>query len=262
MHYTSIENIHKVIDPLFLNELKYELDTIIAEPVLKTRNKKLLEYQNKLANLKFLDPACGSGNFLTESYLSIRRLENKMIASYTQGQIQFGLKELNPIKVSIRQFYGIEINDFAVTVAKTALWIAEAQMYHETQEIINMKQDFLPLKTYTHITEENALRIDWNEVVPKNKLNYIMGNPPFVGARLMSSEQKVDVNEIFKNVKNAGNIDYVGCWYIKSAEYMKDTNIKTALVSTNSICQGEQPAILWKKLIEDGIYINFAYKTF
>ena len=262
MHYTSIENIHKVIDPLFLNELKYELDTIIAEPVLKTRNKKLLEYQNKLANLKFLDPACGSGNFLTESYLSIRRLENKMIDSYTQGQIQFGLKELNPIKVSIRQFYGIEINDFAVTVAKTALWIAEAQMYHETQEIINMKQDFLPLKTYTHITEENALRIDWNEVVPKNKLNYIMGNPPFVGARLMSSEQKVDVNEIFKNVKNAGNIDYVGCWYIKSAEYMKDTNIKTALVSTNSICQGEQPAILWKKLIEDGIYINFAYKTF
>lgn len=262
MHYTSIENIHKVIDPLFLNELKYELDTIIAEPVLKTRKKKLLEYQDKLANLKFLDPACGSGNFLTESYLSIRRLENKMIASYTQGQIQFGAEELNPIKVSIKQFYGIEINDFAVTVAKTALWIAEAQMYHETQEIINMKQDFLPLKTYTHITEGNALKINWNDVILSTELNYIMGNPPFVGARLMSSEQKEDVNEIFKGVKNSGNIDYVGCWYIRAAEYMRDTDIKTALVSTNSICQGEQPAILWKKLIEDGIHINFAYKTF
>ena len=164
MHYTSIENIHKVIDPLFLNQLKYELDTIIAEPVLRTRKQKLLDYQDKLASLKFLDPACGSGNFLTESYLSLRRLENKLIATYTQGQIQFGGEELNPIKVSIKQFYGIEINDFAVTVAKTALWIAEAQMYHETQEIINMKQDFLPLKTYTNITESNALRMYWNDV--------------------------------------------------------------------------------------------------
>ena len=262
MHYTSIENIHKVIDPLFLNQLKYELDTIIAEPVLKNRNKKLLEYQDKLASLKFLDPACGSGNFLTESYLAIRRLENKTIAAYEQGQIQFGVEELNPIKVSIKQFYGIEINDFAVTVAKTALWIAESQMYHETQEIINMKQDFLPLKTYTHITEGNALRIDWNEVVPSNELNYIMGNPPFVGARLMSLEQKRDVSKIFKDIKNSGNIDYVGCWYIKASEYMKNTNIQSALVSTNSICQGEQPAILWKKLMNNGIYINFAYKTF
>ena len=262
MHYTSIENIHKVIDPLFLNQLKYELDTIIAEPVLKNRNKKLLEYQDKLASLKFLDPACGSGNFLTESYLAIRRLENKTIAAYEQGQIQFGVEELNPIKVSIKQFYGIEINDFAVTVAKTALWIAESQMYHETQEIINMKQDFLPLKTYTHITEGNALRIDWNEVVPSNELNYIMGNPPFVGARIMSLEQKRDVSKIFKDIKNSGNIDYVGCWYIKASEYMKNTNIQSALVSTNSICQGEQPAILWKKLMNNGIYINFAYKTF
>lgn len=262
MHYTSIENIHKVIDPLFLNQLKYELDTIIAEPVLKNRNKKLLEYQDKLASLKFLDPACGSGNFLTESYLAIRKLENKTIAAYEQGQIQFGVEELNPIKVSIKQFYGIEINDFAVTVAKTALWIAESQMYNETQEIINMKQDFLPLKTYTHITEGNALRIDWNEVVPSNELNYIMGNPPFVGARIMSLEQKRDVSKIFKDIKNSGNIDYVGCWYIKASEYMKNTNIQSALVSTNSICQGEQPAILWKKLMNNGIYINFAYKTF
>ena len=262
MHYTSIENIHKVIDPLFLNELKYELDTIIAEPVLKTRNKKLLEYQDKLANLKFLDPACGSGNFLTESYLSVRRLENKMIASYTQGQIQLGAEELNPIKVSIRQFYGIEINDFAVTVAKTALWIAEAQMYHETQEIINMKQDFLPLKTYTHITEGNALRINWNAVVPSNELNYIMGNPPFVGARLMSSDKKEDVFSIFGKEKGVGDLDYVACWYKKASDYIENTNIEVAFVSTNSISQGVQVALLWEKLLEKGIKIIFAYRTF
>ena len=262
MHYTSIENIHKVIDPLFLNGLKYELDTIIAEPVLKIRNKKLLEYQDKLANLKFLDPACGSGNFLTESYLSIRRLENKMIATYTQGQIQLGSEALNPIKVSIRQFYGIEINDFAVTVAKTALWIAEAQMYHETQEIINMQQDFLPLKTYTHITEGNALRIDWNEVVSSNELNYIMGNPPFVGARLMSNEKKEDVFSIFGKENGVGDLDYVACWYKKASNYIENTTIEVAFVSTNSISQGVQVAILWEELFEKGIKINFAYRTF
>lgn len=261
MHYTSIENIHKVIDPLFLNELKYELDTIIAEPVLKTRKKKLLEYQDKLANLKFLDPACGSGNFLTESYLSIRRLENKMIASYTQGQIQFGAEELNPIKVSIKQFYGIEINDFAVTVAKTALWIAEAQMYHETQEIINMKQDFLPLKTYTHITEGNALMTNWNDVIPSKELNYIMGNPPFVGARLMNSKQKEEIANVYEN-SNVGNIDYVAAWFKKASEYIINTNIEVAFVSTNSICQGEQNSLVWKDIISSGVFINFAYRTF
>ena len=260
MHYTSIENIHKVIDPLFLNELKYELDTIIAEPILKTRNKKLLEYQYKLANLKFLDPACGSGNFLTESYLSIRRLENKMIASYTQGQIQLGAEELNPIKVSIKQFYGIEINDFAVTVAKTALWIAEAQMYHETQEIINMKQDFLPLKTYTHITEGNALRIDWNEVVPSNELNYIMGNPPFVGKGSMRNDNII-LDMKFLNIDET--LDYVAGWYFKASNYIQNTKIKCAFVSTNSIVQGEQVAPLWKELIQNKkIIINFAYRTF
>ena len=263
MHYTSIENIHKVIDPLFLNELKYELDTIVSEPVLKIRNKKLIEYQDKLANLKFLDPACGSGNFLTESYLSIRRLENKMIASYTQGQIQLGAEELNPIKVSIKQFYGIEINDFAVTVAKTALWIAEAQMYHETQEIINMKQDFLPLKTYTHITEGNALRIDWNEVVPSNELNYIMGNPPFVGYYLQNDDQKEDLRIVYGESEGVGKIDYVAGWYYKAAKFMYNTQCKCAFVSTNSIIQGEQVAFIWKPIYEKfDININFAYRTF
>ena len=262
MHYTSIENIHKVIDPLFLNELKEELQEIKQISVIKTKRKKLEEFQNKLASLKFLDPACGSGNFLTETYLSLRKLENEAIIELTGGQIAFGDETLSPIKVSIGQFYGIEINDFAVTVAKTALWIAESQMMKKTEDILHINLDFLPLKSYTNIIEANALRIDWNDVVPKEELNYIMGNPPFVGARLMDKEQKKDVEDIFKETKNAGNLDYVSCWYKKSANYIKGTEIEVALVSTNSICQGEQPAILWKCLFEAGIYINFAHKTF
>jgi type I restriction-modification system DNA methylase subunit len=262
MHYTSIENIHKVIDPLFLDELKEELKEIKQISVIKTKKKKLEEFQDKLASLKFLDPACGSGNFLTETYLSLRKLENEVIFELTGGQIGFGDEEFSPIKVSIGQFYGIEINDFAVTVAKTALWIAESQMMKKTEEIIHMNIDFLPLKAYANITEANALRIDWNDVVEKNELNYIMGNPPFIGARLMNETQKEDIANIFKGVKNAGNIDYVGCWYKKASLYIKDTNIEVAFVSTNSICQGEQTTILWKSILENGIYINFAYKTF
>ena len=262
MHYTSIENIHKVIDPLFLNDLKAELDEILEIKILKTKKEKMYAFQEKISKLKFLDPACGSGNFLTETYLSLRRLENKGLDALQGGQIGFGEENVNPIKVSIGQFYGIEINDFAVTVAKTALWIAESQMMHETEEILHMNLDFLPLKSYTNIIEANALRIDWNDVVDKNELNYIMGNPTFVGARLMTNEQKEDINNIFNNIKNAGNIDYVACWHMKASEYMKNSLIKSALVSTNSICQGEQPAIIWKTIFEKGIKINFAYRTF
>lgn len=211
MHYTSIENIHKVIDPLFLNDLKAELDEILSLKVLKTKKERIYAFQDKISKLKFLDPACGSGNFLTETYLSLRRLENKGLDALQGGQIGFGDANVNPIKVSIGQFYGIEINDFAVTVAKTALWIAESQMMHETEEILHMNLDFLPLKSYTNIIEGNALRIDWNDVVDKNELNYIMGNPPFVGARLMNENQKEDISNIFKGIKGAGNLDYVSC---------------------------------------------------
>ena len=263
MHYTSIENIHKVIDPLFLNDLRKELDVILEEKVEKQRQKKLDAYQDKLAALTFLDPACGSGNFLTETYLSLRRLENEAIRERYHGQTMLGAF-VNPIKVSIQQFYGIEINDFAVTVATTALWISEAQMLNETERIIHQDIDFLPLKSYTNITEGNALRIDWETVVPIDHLNYIMGNPPFVGARLMSESQKQDVIDIFgKDWKNVGNLDYVSCWYKKAANVMKtNPKCRTALVSTNSICQGEQVANLWEKLFEQGIRINFAHRTF
>ena len=264
MHYTSVENIHKVIDPLFLDELRNELDTILEEEKVPRQRKKRLEaYQERLASLTFLDPACGSGNFLTETYLSLRRLENRAIMEETYGQTMLGDFIADPIRVNIRQFYGIEINDFAVVVAKTALWISEAQMMHETEKIIHKDLEFLPLRNYANIREGNALRIDWNDVVPKEQLDYIMGNPPFVGARLMDAQQKQDVIHIFgEKYKNVGNMDYVCCWYKKAWQMIKGTSVHAALVSTNSISQGEQVANLWQPLMEDGLRIDFAYRTF
>lgn len=268
MHYTSIENIHKVIDPLFLDDLKNELEEIQQITVQKTKDKKLREFQTKLANLRWLDPASGSGNFLTETYISIRRLENEVIKELQRGQIAFGFDESSPIQVSIDQFYGIEINDFAVTVAKTALWIAESQMMKETEDIVRMDLDFLPLTTNAFIVEGNSLQIDWESVVPKYQVSYIMGNPPFVGYSLQSKEQKKDILSIYvdekgKPYKTAGKIDYVAGWYFKAAQFMQGTTIRTAFVSTNSITQGEQVAGVWKPLYDRfGIHIDFAHRTF
>ena len=319
MHYTSIENIHKVIDPLFLDDLNEEFDAIMAEPILKQRRKKLQAFQEKLASLTFLDPACGSGNFLTETYLSLRRLENKVIQEMQGGQVIMG-EFVNPIKVNINQFYGIEINDFAVTVATTALWISEAQMLAETEKIIKQDLDFLPLKTYANIREGNALRMEWDSMDIKYDLptvrtnttyivldeesgdriseptfsydevnlvtkdlhvgakpktesvkvhfDYIIGNPPFIGYSLQSAKQKEDILCIFRDrkgkpFKSAGKIDYVAGWYYKAAQLMQHSNTRAALVSTNSITQGEQVASIWKPLKEMfGIQIDFAYKTF
>lgn len=268
MHYTSIENIHKVIDPLFLDDLKNELEEIRQIPVQRTKEKKLKEFQKKLAGLRWLDPASGSGNFLTETYISIRRLENVVIKELQGGQITFGFDGSSPIQVSIDQFYGIEINDFAVTVAKTALWIAESQMMKETEDIVHMNLDFLPLTTNAFIVEGNALQLDWEDVVPKNQLSYIMGNPPFIGYSLQSKEQKNDILSIYmdekgKPYKTAGKIDYVAGWYFKASKFMQGTAIRTAFVSTNSITQGEQVAGVWKPLYERfGIHIDFAHRTF
>ena len=314
MHYTSIANIHKVIDPLFLNGLRRELDEILEEKVERQRQKKLDVYQDRLASLTFLDPACGSGNFLTETYLSLRRLENEVIRERYHGQSFLGFEEVNPVKVGIHQFYGIEINDFAVTVATTALWISEAQMLRETEKIIRRDIDFLPLKSYHNIREGNALRMDWDiieiksdiptiyaknvhlivepeplvasePIVEYEELNvvanhfdgnaksdtkryqvhydYIIGNPPFIGARQMEEEQKQDVIRIFgAKWKNVGNLDYVCCWYKRAWQLMKHSDTKSAFVSTNSICQGEQVANLWQPLMEDGLHIDFAHRTF
>ena len=267
MHYTSIENIHKVIDPLFLDDLRAELAEIENIAVVRTRKNRLEKFQDKLASLTFLDPACGSGNFLTETYLSLRRLENEVLRqriaadrSEVTGQIMFDFGGTYSIKVSIGQFYGIEINDFAVTVAKTALWISEEQMIRETQEIIHSRIEFLPLKSYANIAQGNALRIDWENVIPSNLLQYIMGNPPFVGYAYQSKEQKDDLSQ-FKELGKS--IDYVAGWYIKAAEYMQGTKIRAAFVSTNSITQGEQVAGIWQPLMRDyGVRIFFARRTF
>ena len=214
----------------------------------------------------FFDPACGSGNFLTETYLSLRRLENEIITDQTkeaQGQTaMMGLgADFAGIKVSIGQFYGIEINDFAVTVARTALWIAESQMMKETEAIISIPLNFLPLKSYTNIVEGNALRIDWETVVQKKELSYIMGNPPFVGYAYQSKAQKDDLAAL--NTGAGKNIDYVAGWYFKAAVLINKTNVKAAFVSTNSISQGEQVAAIWKLLEENySVHIDFAYRTF
>ena len=262
MHYTSIENIHKVIGPLFLNDLRAELDDIKAIPVDKTRDKQLRQFQTKLAGLTFLDPACGSGNFLTETYLSLRRLENEVIDALLYGQVILG-QVTDPIRVSIGQFYGIEINDFAVTVAKTALWIAESQMMQETEKLVRHTLDFLPLRSYANIVEGNALRMDWESVVPKSRLNYIMGNPPFVGHQWRTKEQAADLENVCKDIPKCGKLDYVCGWYVKAADYMQGTQIHAAFVSTNSISQGESVGILWKPLFaEKHLTIEFAYSSF
>lgn len=258
MHYTSIENIHKVIDPLFLDGLRSELEEIKEIAVDKTRKARLSAFQSKLAGLTFLDPACGSGNFLTETYLSLRKLENEVLRCST-NQISMDLEGI--IQVSIGQFYGIEINDFAVTVAKTALWIAESQMMKETEDVVHMTLDFLPLKSYANITEGNALRLDWESVVPKQKLNYIMGNPPFVGYTYQTADQKADLQSVMPGIGK--NIDYVSGWYFKASKFMQDTAIRSAFVSTNSITQGEQVAAIWKPLRDTfNVHIDFAHRTF
>ena len=279
MHYTSIENIHKVIDPLFLNDLREELDAIKQLKIEKVRKKRLEEYRKKLSELNFLDPACGSGNFLTETYLSLRKLDNAALREQLEKQDVYIFNALNSITspkrsmqpimgiaetiyVSIGQFYGIEINDFAVTVAKTALWIAESQMMKETEEIVNTNLDFLPLKSNANIIEKNALRIDWESVCPKEKLNYIMGNPPFVGAMMTDKDQKADMQAVIGDIKGLGELDYVSAWYYKATDYINGTKITCAFVSTNSICQGQQAVTLWKPLFEKGINIAFAHRTF
>ena len=261
MHYTSIENIHKVIDPLFLDELKEELNEIRQFKQPKTVEQKAKQFQSKLSSLTFFDPACGSGNFLTETYISLRRLENEAIKLYMGDAVALDLgQEL--VKVKLNQFYGIEINDFAVSVAKTALWIAESQMLEDTKDIVFREFDFLPLKSYTHIVNGNALTTNWETIVDKSKLNYIIGNPPFVGHHWQSTEQKKDMTHVFSDLKKHGKLDFVTSWFAKAAQFMQGTDITTAFVATNSIVQGEAVRILWEYLFNKGVEIQFAYQSF
>ena len=264
MHYTSIENIHKVIDPLFLNDLKNELKERKEIKNIRTKRVKLEEFQNKIAKLKFFDPACGSGNFLTETYISLRKLENEILDELQENMMFEDMG--NIIKVSIQKFYGIEINDFAVKVAKTALWIAEAQMWEKTRNRLssNLKlSDFLPLETYENIFEGSALSVNWEEVLPSTECSYIIGNPPFIGAMVMTKKQHEDIKEVFEGLKVSGEFDYVTAWYKLACDYIENTQIKCAFVSTNSICQGQHVITFWKYIIEKyNAKIIFAHKTF
>ncbi len=269
MHYTSIENIHKVIDPLFLDEYKEKFLITMGEKVLKKRIEKFKNLQNELATLTFFDPAAGSGNFLTETYLSLRRLENDILRETItdksgSGILGFHEDEFNPIKISIQQFYGIEINDFAVAVARTAIWIAEAQMFAETEGIINREMDFLPLHSFNNIHEGNSLQINWSDIISPSNLTYIIGNPPFVGSKYSSAAQKKDMDKVMSPYsKKYRKLDYVTAWFVKAGEFINANNqLKCAFVSTNSISQGEQVAPLWNILKQFGIEIIYAHKTF
>lgn len=267
MHYTSPENIHKVIDPLFLDGLQEELDSIRSQEGVTPRKRKnaLRRFRRKLASLKFLDPACGSGNFLTETYLSLRRLEDDVLSELNDGQVEMVLgdePEEDAERITLSQFYGIEINDFAVRVARTALWIAQLQANNETDMLLDVSAEDFPLRDSANIVEANALRIDWNDILPASECNYIMGNPPFLGSSVRSKSQTDDLELAFNKEKKWGKCDYCVGWYKKSADYMLDTQCYAALVSTNSITQGEQVEPTWRRLFESGIVINFAYRTF
>lgn len=266
MHYTSPENIHKVIDPLFLDDLRSELDTVLTADGLteRQRDNRLRKFHEKLGSLTFFDPACGSGNFLTETYIELRRLENVVIGELLRNQTMFDFEEVgdSPVKVSLHQFYGIEINDFAVSVARTALWIAQLQANIESETIILREIEDLPLRDSASIHEGNALTMDWQSVLPAQRCSFVMGNPPFIGYSNKSAQQRADMELVFDGMKQHGLLDYVAGWYRKAADYMEGTSIEAAFVSTNSICQGQQVAPLWRPLFERGITINFAHRSF
>ena len=268
MHYTSVENIERCLRPLFLDELWDELHEAEGERTAAKRKQALARLHDKVASITIGDPACGSGNFLTEAYRQLRTIENRIIEDELSeetgnaGQTSLVIAQDSPVRVSLDQLYGIEINDFAVSVAKTALWITEEQMLRKTQEIyVDYDFDFLPLRSLSNLHEGNALKTDWSEVFPDD-LTYLVGNPPFLGARNQSKEQKAELLEVFDGAKNAGNIDYCGAWYMKAARFTQGKRTRCALVSTNSICQGEQVANLWKPLHDLGIHIDFAHNTF
>lgn len=253
-HYTSEENIRKLINPLFLDDLWKEFERIKTDPAALER------FHDKIARLKYLDPACGCGNFLIITYRELRLLEHEILKMKVDtDQLHLDISPL--LKVSVEQFYGIEYEAFPCQIAQVGLWLTEHQM---NQELIEIGQNIirLPLKHGATIVNANALRIDWEDVVPKNELSYILGNPPFIGQAFRTKDQANDVKYVFADNKNAMKLDYVAAWFKNAAEMMKSTNIRTAFVSVNSICQGESVPTLWEHLFAQGVEIDFAYQTF
>ena len=266
MHYTSPENIHKVIDPLFLDDLKAEFDAIRNDEdlsVIKRRNK-YKKFHEKLCSLVFFDPACGSGNFLTETYICLKRLEYAVLKEYKSKQMSVFDSSVEgevELRVKLDQFYGIEINDFAVSVAETALWISRLKANQEYMLLLDLDEKDFPLEDRANIICENALRFDWNDLVEPSKVSYIMGNPPFVGMRTQTDAQKDDLR-LVSGIKVLKQMDYVAGWYFKANDYIRNTLIECAFVSSNSIAQGEQALTIWQPLFNEGVKINFAYRTF
>lgn len=264
-HFTSPENIHKVIDPLFLDGFKAEFEEARAKPVAGgARTRALKDLHEKIGSVSILDPAAGSGNFLTESYLCLRQLENRILFELQGEQTSFSFEDSGDrdVLVNLKNFHGIELEDFACCVARTALWIAEKQADADTAKVAQRVYQELPLTDYEGIVNANALRTDWNDVVAADGVDYVLGNPPFLGQAMQSKEQSNDVSSLFDGLSNAGKLDYVAGWFKKAADYSKGTNIRCAFVSSNSICQGESVGSLWKILSEAGCVINFAYTTF
>lgn len=259
MHYTTVEAIHQVIDPLFLDDLRAELRSIEDEKTIRNRNKRLVKFQEKLSCIRVLDPACGSGNFLTETYLCLRELENRVLEDLNAEAVLDLDVPGSTIRVTIDQFAGIEVNDFAVEVAKTALWIAEMQMMAKTLEIVDRDIRPFPLRGSGAIVCANAVSADWNDVLPAAECTYVIGNPPFLGYSNLSEEQKADRSSIFGDVST---LDYVACWYAKASAYTEGHHVRCAFVSTNSICQGQQVKPLWDRLFSEGVHIDFAWRTF
>jgi len=258
-HYTSEDNILKVIKPLFLDALWEEFEKIRK---LKSdiRIQRLLEFHSKLRRLKFLDPACGCGNFLVVSYRELRLLEIEVLSEYLQTQQVFDIELM--VRVNVDQFYGIEIVEFPARIAQTALWLMDHLMNNKASERFGKYIARIPLTASPYIVNDNALRIDWESVVPKDELSYILGNPPFVGHQWRSPEQQKDMSIVYRDNSKFGKLDYVCCWYQKATNYMADTNISTAFVSTNSIVQGESVSIMWQPIFNCGVEIIFAYESF
>ena len=259
-HYTSEQNILKVIEPLFLTDLKTELDEILALKQQKKRNERLIEFSDKLRSLSFLDPACGCGNFLIITYRELRRLELKVLHAQHGGSMALGL-EIQP-GIPLNNFYGIEIDEWPARIAEVAMWLTQHQMNVEFAKTFGEEPDLLPLKEHAHIHHANALELDWAQVVEPQKLNYIIGNPPFVGHQWRSKSQQDDMKKVFTVDTNFGKLDFVASWFYKAAKFSDNTQIQAGLVSTNSICMGEQTGVLWQPMLDMGIKINFAHRTF
>ena len=259
-HYTSERDIMKVIRSLFLDDLRSEFDQLKRDRSTR-RHANLEAFQQKLRSLKFLDPACGCGNFLVLGYREMRQLELEVIREL-HGTEQQALNVRDLCKVDVDQFYGIEYSEWPVRIAEVAMWLMDHQMNAQAAEAFGQRFERLPLRASPHIVQHNALRKDWNEILPHEQCSFVLGNPPFVGKKARNVEQQTDMEIVFGNVKGTGVLDYVCCWYLRVAQYIRNTRISVGFVSTSSITQGEQPGLLWKLLFSLGLKIHFAHRSF